>query len=57
MVRYLHEMGRELAFWGDFMSVLKRISARNLKNILKQVKTLSGGQKRRLLRKMGYGKK
>ena len=30
----LHEMGRELAFWGDFIGVLKDISARNLKNIV-----------------------
>ena len=30
----LHDWGRELAFLDDFMSVLKRISARNLKNIV-----------------------
>ena len=28
----LHDRGRELACWGDFIGVLKRISARNLKN-------------------------
>ena len=38
MVRNLHFLGRELAFWGDFISVLKRISARNLKNTLKPLK-------------------
>ena len=30
----LHEMGRELCFWGDFSGVLKCISARTLKNII-----------------------
>ena len=34
MVRNLYEMGRELAFGGDFIGVLKRISVRNLKNIV-----------------------
>ena len=32
VVRNLHVLGRELAFRGDFISVLKCISARNLKN-------------------------
>ena len=32
MVRNLHEIDRELAFRGDFISNLKRISARSLKN-------------------------
>ena len=32
MVWNLHILGRELACWGDFISVLNRISARHLKN-------------------------
>ena len=54
MVRNLHVLGRELGFWGDFISVLKCISARNLKNTGFQSKTLSGDQKRRFFRKMRY---
>ena len=34
VVRNLHVLGWELAFWGDSIGVLKRISARNLKNIV-----------------------
>ena len=34
MVRNLHVLGRELAFRGDLIGVLKRISARNPKNIV-----------------------
>ena len=30
----LHDWGRELGFGGDFIGVLKHISARNLKNMV-----------------------
>ena len=40
----LHDWGRELSFLGDFSGVLKRIWARNLKNIVFDQKTLSGDQ-------------
>ena len=40
VVRNLHVLGRELDFWGDLIGVLKRISARNLKNTLKLPKNV-----------------
>ena len=47
----LHEMGRELCFWGDFSGVLKRISARNLKNTVFPSKTLVWKSRKKIFKK------
>ena len=56
MVRNLNEMGRELAFWSDFIGVLKLISARNLKNIVFPSKNVVWMQKTTMFEKKCYYK-
>ena len=53
----LHEIRRELACWGDFISVLKRISARNLKNKVCPSKNFVWKSKKRFSRKKSCFKK
>ena len=40
VVRNWHVLARELAFWSNFIGVLKRISVRNVKNTLKPWKNV-----------------
>ena len=57
VVRNLREMGRELAFWGDVSGVLKRISARNLKNTIFPSKNVVWRSKSTIFEKNGLRKK